>query len=416
MTIFILIALIITVAVLIVLIRPLLRQNYQNGDDRQAHNIHYAKQRLAELQQQRDAGKLNDMDLQALKNEIEVILAQDIDLDDQPIVNVVTNTSNSNPILIAALCTLLPIGALLIYWIVGSPQSLNESNQQSNQSIAIGNATPSNSEIQEMIVELRQSLDEQPDNAEGWGLLARTLMATGQYPESIEANKKLLELSGENSDIYAALADASAILADGKLQGQPLQYVEHALELDPEHPQSLWLAGLAAAQQGNNESARSYWNTLLPLLADLPQQQNELAEIIEQSTNEVIAPKETEEIKPPKDKSGISILVSLSKGIKLETQDNEAVFVFAKAQQGPPAPLAVKRLKVKDLPIQIQLSDADAMLPQFTLSKFDDIIISARVSKSGQPTAQVGDLQSASILTTNNDPKRIEVVIDKIVE
>jgi len=90
--------------------------------------------------------------------------------------------------------------------------------------------------------------------------------------------------------------------------------------------------------------------------------------------------------------------------------------VFARGQNGrPPAPLAVKRLNASDLPVQITLSDADAMVPQFKLSLFEDIEVTARVSKSGDPIAQAGDMQSLPVKLKNSDTKTFEVVISEIV-
>ncbi len=84
--------------------------------------------------------------------------------------------------------------------------------------------------------------------------------------------------------------------------------------------------------------------------------------------------------------------VSLSQAIRHLASENDAVFVYAKAMNGPPMPLAVKRITVRDLPANVTLSDDDAMIASMKLSSFDQIIVGARVSKSGNPVAQEGDL------------------------
>jgi cytochrome c-type biogenesis protein CcmH len=96
--------------------------------------------------------------------------------------------------------------------------------------------------------------------------------------------------------------------------------------------------------------------------------------------------------KEPIQSRSVKVSVSLVDQFKTQVSFDNAVFIYAKAASGPPMPLAVKRLTVKDLPVTVELSDADAMIPSMMLSSFEDIIIGARVSKSGNPMAQPGDL------------------------
>jgi cytochrome c-type biogenesis protein CcmH len=91
------------------------------------------------------------------------------------------------------------------------------------------------------------------------------------------------------------------------------------------------------------------------------------------------------------------------------------VFIFARAVQGPPLPLAVKRVRVRDLPLEFALDDSMAMAPGMNLSAHPRVVVGARISKSGQPTAQAGDLQGLSAPVTN-DAKGVSVVIDSVVK
>jgi cytochrome c-type biogenesis protein CcmH len=94
----------------------------------------------------------------------------------------------------------------------------------------------------------------------------------------------------------------------------------------------------------------------------------------------------------PVQSRSLKVSVSLDDNLKQQVSSENAVFIYAKATSGPPMPLAVKRLTVSDLPVTVELSDADAMIPTMMLSSFEEIIIGARVSKSGNPVAQPGDL------------------------
>ena len=411
MTSFVLIAILITSALLALLVRPLLKTGDSDSYRRHTQNIHFAKQRLLELDQQLKSSRISVQDFEVLKLEIESTLAQDIDLTEDISSQYQANADSSNGVIIALLCGLIPFGGLVVYQLTGTPQALAIATQTTSAPAAAAGLQ----DIDKMVLSLEQRLQNSPDDIEGWTMLARTYLALGRYPESIRANEKLLVLTGENPDIYAALADASAMQADGSLAGKPNAYVEQALAMNPLHPHALWLAGLSAAQQGKNIDAGNYWNKLLPLLADEPQQQQELRDVIKQTLGQQLPPI----IKQADDSSsstGITVNVSLSESVLALTKPDDTVFVFVKARNGPPAPLAVKRLRVSDLPAEVRLSDADAMVAQFRLSLFADVLVSARVAKAGNPVAQPGDIQSAAVDSSNNSPETIELTISEIVE
>lgn len=430
MTIFILVATLITLIALFILVRPLLTTRDTFSYTRQAQNIHYAKERLAELEEQLKNSSISATDYEALKMEIESTLAQDIDL------SKAGNTENSTPAqtkktrsnwpLIAALALFIPLSGFGFYLITGTPDALTE--HQKNVKAKTDNVTSAQTDqIKQLVNSLQAKLNEQPNNPEGWVLLARTYLTLGEFDQAIISLKKSLALGFETSNVYALLADATGLKNGGLLQGVPTEYANKALQLDPHNQQALWLAGLAAVQDGRTELARKHWQTLDNLLADQPQNQKELREIMRdafaaapgsltvdnandtQPTSQNQSPLVASEV-------SLTVQVTLDPALKNKVSANDTVFVFARAQNGPPAPLAVKRLTVADLPTTLTLSDDDAMVPEFRLSLFTHIEVQARVSKSGQPKAQTGDLQSSLIQTSNTEPASLNLVINSVVE
>ena len=111
----------------------------------------------------------------------------------------------------------------------------------------------------------------------------------------------------------------------------------------------------------------------------------------------------------------ISPAVDISPELRARSRPDQAVFIYAKAMQGPPMPLAVKRLSVADLPVSLTLSDADAMMPTMTLSTFPRVVVGARVSSSGTANAQPGDFFTEQEgIDSANPPAQLRLTIDQI--
>jgi len=415
MTLFIIIAAAIVLISLAILIWPLLRTRNTVSYARQEQNIHYAKERLEELEAQLKNASISATDYEALKLEIETTLAHDIDLANNAPQEDIAGPRRSNKIAISLLAILLPLSALGVYMQVGTPEALN--------SVAAKNQ-PSKQQVDDMIAEVEKRLEENPNDLEGWQVLAQTYLALGRYQEARQGFQRILSLGGESAHAYASLADATALAAGGQITEVAAQYLKSALAINPNNRQALWLSGLGAAQRGDKAMAKTHWGRLVPLLDDAPQQQQELRSMIQENFGDAgeeinIAPRTQSELQTQSanmNQIGLTLNVSLSTEMAQLADPSDFVFIFARAQQGPPAPLAVKRLRVADLPATLTLSDADAMVAAMTLSKFENVNVSARVSKSGQPIAQPGDLQSPLIPSKNASPETIELLISDIVK
>lgn len=369
MTPFIIAAAVITLIALGILIMPLLRTRNTVSYERQAQNIHYAKERLEELEAQLKNASISATDYEALKLEIESTLAHDIDIVNNSNDRQAAGPRRSNKLAIGLLSVFLPLSALGFYLIVGTPEAIDP----------IVESGPSQKQVDELIVDIEKRLEENPNDLEGWQVISQTYLSLGRYSDAKQAYQRVLTLGGETAFAYASLADATALAAGGQITEEASEYIQRALTIDPNNRQALWLAGLGAAQSGDQVMAKQHWTRLIPLLDDAPQQQQELRDIVRDNfgdspaepvteqnvaTEQATTPAPTAELSA---QTGLTVSVSLDAKISQLADANDFVFIFARASQGPPAPLAVKRLRVADLPTTVTLSDSDAMVAPMTL-------------------------------------------------
>ncbi|WP_054774540.1 tetratricopeptide repeat protein, partial [Methylogaea oryzae] len=266
--------------------------------------------------------------------------------------------------------------------------------------------------MEENIQTLAQRLEKTPDDLQGWMLLGRSYQVTRQPAKAQTAYEKALTLAPDNLDIKVLYAQALAEGQDNRLQGKPAQIIAEVLKADPEFPQGLWMAGLAAAEQGDAKAALAYWQKLKALYPadseDAKQISGYMAMLGGQPGAE--APAEA-----PKAALSVKVKVALAPSLADKAHPDDTVFIFAKAASGPPMPLAIVRKQVKDLPLEVTLDDSMSMAPGMNLSAFPQIVLGARVSKSGQAMPSSGDLQGSGAPTAPAAGQTYSVVIDQAV-
>lgn len=275
--------------------------------------------------------------------------------------------------------------------------------------------------INGMVEQLVAHLKAQPDDADGWQLLARTYATMGQQAPAIEAFKKAVQLRPEDSTLLSDYAVALAIANNRDIDGEPMQLVERALKANPKNPKALALAGTAAFSRKDYKGAVAYWEELAKIEpADTPfgeQIRGSIAQARERAgmppataataataTTAATAAtagaagagvKATAQAAKPaaSGPAQVSGTVTLASRLKNQASPDDTVFIFARAVDGPRMPLAIIRKQVKDLPIQFTLDDSMAMSPAAKLSGVAQVVVGARISKSGNAMPQNGDLQ-----------------------
>jgi cytochrome c-type biogenesis protein CcmH len=386
MTAFWLSAAALTVGVLAWVLRPLLSRKASGPVLRQAANISIYRDQLRELEADLAAGTLAQADYERSRAELEARLLEDV-REAEP---VAARPGGRGAALIVGAA--LPLLALAVYFGVGDPATLSRQVEHG--------ATVQ--QLETMVGRLAARLRENPDDADGWKLLGRSYGALGRFGEAADAYAKAAERAPRDAQLLVDFADVLAMARGQRLAGEPEKLLQRALEIDPGNLKGLALAGTAAFERKDFGQAAAYWQRMLPLVpAD-----SEDARTIQQNVEEAR--------QLAGGMKGLEGTVSLSPKLQGKAAPEDTVFVFARAAEGPPMPLAVARTRVRDLPYSFRLDDSMAMTPAMKLSAFPRVVVGARVSKSGNATPQPGDLQGASAPVAN-DAGEVRVVIDRVV-
>lgn len=273
--------------------------------------------------------------------------------------------------------------------------------------------------MEQAVARLERRLREHPDNLQGWMLLGRSRMATGETNGAVAAYRRARELAPDRPDVLVALAEAIAQASGHRLAGEPEALLEEALMQDPMHQRALWFAGIAAWQAGDYEDAAAHWETLLSRLepgSDIAESVREQLQAARRQAG--IAGPAVEGREPASAETGpaeasISISLQVDQTLKDRYQPGHTVFVFARPASGPGVPLAVKRFPASRLPTTVTLGPDDAMRPENALRPDTEVVVGARISKSGSATPQAGDLEGQSGPVVPGGGEDLTVIIER---
>jgi cytochrome c-type biogenesis protein CcmH len=267
----------------------------------------------------------------------------------------------------AAVAILVPLAAFGGYKWVGVAPEAQVHGGTAGETAPAAMPVDHGGDMQAAIARLAEKLRQSPDDAQGWALLARTYKATEHYQEARDAFKHAVDAAPGDAGLEREYAAAETPNDDKPAEAELAQ------------PRQCDVPGLSA--EGDPAAASA-----------------------------------CPETSPPHESTPITVKVSLAPNLKAKVLPGDTLFVFAKAAQGPPMPLAIARLTAAQLPASVTLTDSMSMMPNLTLSKFSQIVLGARISKSGNAIAQSGDLQTFSAAVSNSRPEPIQLTIDRTVE
>lgn len=308
-------------------------------------------------------------------------------------------------VLMLCMALVVPIGAALLYQQVGTPVALN----------GVATQAQTVTDVNKALDELRAHLAAQPNDVQGWLLLAQANMEMQQPEQARDAYDKVLKLKPDNTTAMVGWAQAeSAASPDHHIGDRARALLEQAVKREPDNQRGLWLLGISDFQQGRFAEAASTWRTLQPML----QPGSNVAQAVAQQ----IALADARGGTPASASSAaasapaVQVNVALAPALKAKLAAGDTLFVYARAENGPPMPLAVARLDASQLPATVTLTDAMSMLPSMKLSSVPRVVIGARISHSGNAMAQAGDLEGDGGTVDVDSKAPVKVLIDKVHE
>jgi cytochrome c-type biogenesis protein CcmH len=426
----------------------LLKTRHLDELDRSSQNVEIARERLDEIAAEHASGEMTDEVFTQVRSELEASLIEDVSQQVKPAESQ-ASAPGTGKYAMLTLVVLVPLAAIALYSHLGSPQYLGYQGANAGTVAGMQHMAANASSMTDVVEKLEKQLESNPDDGNAWFMLARTYMATDVYDKALAALEKAHAIFGDEPAILLGMADASAMLSEGDLTGQPTEYIEKALQLDPTNTTGLWLGGMSAQQNGNFALAVERWLRLMPLVRDeaesldqlknlitvaldqanaagitvdvekmIAQIQSEQPEHVQQAAStQPVASAAAEEQQPAvSGLPSIKAWVALDDAVKDRVSPTDTLFVFAKAETGPPMPLAAYRGTVADLPLEITLDDSMAMMPQMKLSGFQRVKVSARIAKGGTPTVQPGDITSPEQVIDLDGTVAVELTLSQVIE
>jgi len=411
---------------------PLQRARPTPAVSRNTVNADIFQERLAELERDKQEGRLDEEQCALLRKELERTLLTDIPADQQQ-----ANASHAQLFHWAGIVALgIPVLALGFYYFTAyrgeasdwiSVQAQFEDAVM--QAIHQPDALPEKAQLSDFTRVLQaRVLQEGFDEPDSLYLLGRSYLELGQLQGALMVLARAYALDPQQPQIMLAYAQAMILAHDGRLNRSSTQLLQQVLQIAPDHQGALMLLGFGAFNSGSYEQAIMAWQRLL----DLRDPASEGAQLLSNGiaraqamlTERAQANTATVPLRPapaqeptPDPGPRIEVTVDLAPNLLERLSPEDTLFIFAKAAEGPPMPLAAVRQPAGGFPVRVVLDDSQAMMPALKLSGFKQVIVGARISKAGSVTVQAGDLQGSSgLLELVDGMQSVGLTIDQVVK
>ena len=405
MIVFIVIGTVMLASALWLLLWPLLTRSTRTTIPRHELNVRIAQQRLAEITTELDNEQLSDADFNTAQTDLEDSLLTDIQPEERS-----ASLKKSGPLPVLVVATLFPIAVIALYLILGSSNHLSTEDQTETTDTSARSPDA-------LLAELKLRLEQNPSDREGWAILANAMMSLGDYTQAVGAYEKLYALTGDDAEVLVGYADALAMLEGGTLNDRVITLLDRALKIDPEQPQALWLAGMAAEAQGDLPGALEHWHRLKPALHADPQAQSKLQALTELAVSRGLAvadhPQTVQRLNRPATPVTLTVRIETAPTLATQIESSHTLYVYARSNTGDRMPVAAVRRSAGELPLELVLDDRSSLMGTSVLSDYNTVTLSAHISRTGDAIRRPGDLASESIPVDLTTTDHITLMIEQ---
>lgn len=308
-----------------------------------------------------------------------------------------------------ALALVLPVAAIGLYAWLGNPNALTAmAGGQPNTELS---AQPSEADMLQMIERMEARAQANPNDADIWEAMITANAMVGRWPEALKAAEKSLALSPNKPAVMTAYAEALAMSTDMVMAGEPIAMVNKALQADPNDPKGLELAGIHAFQNEQYAEAVAFLDRLQRLMPPDTFYAQEILRMRNEAQR--LAGLSNGSAGPAASAVSVGGSVDVAPALKAQLNAQSTIYLIARAGEGGP-PVAAARVALGAFPFQFRLDDSMAMSPDNTLSKHKEVVLLARISASGNPIAQPGDMEGrlVGVAVGSQD---VKLVIDRVL-
>jgi len=422
-TAFWLIALVMTLAASVLVLIPLWRGRPQHSLSQETVDIAIFRERLAELEAEHRQGRIDAEQYRQLRQDLERTLLTDA----APVAEQAPASSRSTPVAAAVLAIAIPLLALGYYYLSAYRGAAGEwialqarFDTAVEQLLQDPSALPAAAQddlpgfTRVLQAKVLKAGSQDPNN---YYLLGISYLQQRQMGQALTALRQAHELDPEQPAIMLAYGQALLSVQDARLNALGRQLLRRLLAVEPDNQRALMVLGFGAFNNGEYAQAIALWRRLLTQR----QPDSESAQILRSSiarAEQLLASSQQTQAAPATPAGPrIAVTVDVAPALRTQLTPQDTLFIFAKAAAGPPMPLAAVRRPARDFPVQVVLDDSQAMMPAMKLSAFENVVVSARISKAGAVAAQPGDLQAAeTALNLSEGLQKVALLIDRVVE
>jgi len=301
--------------------------------------------------------------------------------------------------MVTAVGLLLATGSIALYMKLGHPSALDPVSSMQPE-IPLPSVHQDAGDISVLLEGLKNKLEQNPENGQGWALLARSYVELKRHSEAIPAYEEATKRIPDDVQLLVDFADALGVVHGGILNERAAGMIEKAIQLDPQNTKALLLAATVAYERKDYGQAVRYWEQVLEEEALEPALIQEVKANIDEVNR--IVPGGVIPVKFGFSKQSVAVdpriqgQVRVAKELSKKISATDTVFIFAKPVNSTMPPVAVLQVSPQQWPYSFELNDSHQVMQGRKLSDSGKVVIVARISKSGDAMPHSGDLEGKS--------------------